>query len=128
MKLVVELIPDVEDGGYTARIADIPAYGEGKTEQQAIDDLKEAIRGYIEAFGLEDALSRISSPTVREFLAEVLQNDIEDVENLDHLFTTERLTQIDRAAGQIAAGQGLTMEKADAELRRRRDEWLRQNT
>ena len=37
---------------------DIPAYGEGETEDDAVDDLKEAIRGYIETFGLEDALSR----------------------------------------------------------------------
>lgn len=58
MSLVVELIPDPEQGGFTARLPDIPAYGEGNTEQAAIDDLREAIRGYIETFGLEDALAR----------------------------------------------------------------------
>ena len=63
--IVVELIPDPEQGGFTARIPDIPAYGEGESEEEAIADLKEAVRGYIEAFGLEDALSRIASPTVR---------------------------------------------------------------
>jgi predicted RNase H-like HicB family nuclease len=36
-------------------LPDIPAYGEGETEEEAIADLKEAIQGYIEAFGLEDA-------------------------------------------------------------------------
>jgi hypothetical protein len=46
-------------------IPDIPAYGEGETEQEAIEDLKEAIRGYIETFGLEDALTRVSSPEIR---------------------------------------------------------------
>ena len=51
--IVVELIPDPQQGGFTARIPDIPAYGEGETEAEAIADLKEAIRGYIEAFGLE---------------------------------------------------------------------------
>lgn len=56
--LVVELIPDTEFGGFTARIPDIPAYGEGETEDEAIVDLKEALRAYIEAFGLDDALSR----------------------------------------------------------------------
>lgn len=60
--ITVELIPDPELGGFTARIPDLPAYGEGETEEDAIADLKVAVRGYIEAFGLEDALSRISSP------------------------------------------------------------------
>ena len=35
----VELIPDPEEGGFTARIPDIPAYGEGDTEDEAIADL-----------------------------------------------------------------------------------------
>jgi predicted RNase H-like HicB family nuclease len=65
MNVVVELIPDVDEGGYTARIPDIPAYGEGDTEDEAIADLKEAIRGYIETFGLEDAMARLASPTIR---------------------------------------------------------------
>jgi len=56
MALTIELIPDLEQGGFTARLPDIPAYGEGETESETIDDLKEAIRGYIETFGLEDAL------------------------------------------------------------------------
>jgi predicted RNase H-like HicB family nuclease len=65
MSLVVEIIPDRELGGFTARLPDIPAYGEGETEDQAIADLKEALRGYIETFGLEDALSRLASPSIR---------------------------------------------------------------
>ena len=59
-KLIVELIPDLEEGGFTARIPDIPAYGEGETEEEAIADLKEALQTYIEAFGLEDTLARMS--------------------------------------------------------------------
>lgn len=66
MALPVELIPDPEVGGFTARLPDIPAYGEGETEEAAIADLREAIRGYIETFGLEDARSRISSPELRQ--------------------------------------------------------------
>ena len=58
-RLSVELIPDPELGGFTARIPDIPAYGEGMTEEQAIADLKQALQGYVEAFGLEDALGRL---------------------------------------------------------------------
>jgi predicted RNase H-like HicB family nuclease len=65
--LTVELIPDPDQGGFTARLPDIPAYGEGETEDEAIADLKEAVRGYIETFGLDDALARLSSPvTVRQ--------------------------------------------------------------
>ncbi len=64
-EIAVELIPDSEQGGFTARIPDIPAYGEGETEEEAIADLREAIRGYIEAFGLDDALVRIALPTIR---------------------------------------------------------------
>ncbi len=58
--LMIELIPDPEQGGFTARLPDIPAYGEGETEAQAIADLKQALKGYIETFGLEDAMSRIA--------------------------------------------------------------------
>jgi predicted RNase H-like HicB family nuclease len=65
MSLTIELIPDPEQGGFTARLPDIPAYGEGETEQEAIDDLKEAIRGYIDTFGLDDALARVSQPALR---------------------------------------------------------------
>jgi len=65
-QITVELIPDPEQGGFTARVPDIPAYGEGDTEQEAIADLKEAVRGYIETYGLEDALSRLTEPVVRQ--------------------------------------------------------------
>ncbi|UCF37812.1 MAG: hypothetical protein JSU96_02790 [Acidobacteriota bacterium] len=65
--LTVELIPDPELGGYTARVPDIPAYGEGETEEEAIEDLKEALSAYIESFGLEDALGRANVPlTIRQ--------------------------------------------------------------
>ncbi len=59
-QLCVELIPDTEQGGFTARVPDIPAYGEGGTEEEAIADLIEALRGYTEAFGLDDALARLN--------------------------------------------------------------------
>ena len=41
-RLTVEIIPDVEEGGFTARVPDIPAYGERLTGAEAIADLKEA--------------------------------------------------------------------------------------
>lgn len=60
--LTVEIIPDTEQGGFTAMVPDIPAYGEGATEDAAIGDLKEALAAYVEAFGLEDALARVNPP------------------------------------------------------------------
>ncbi len=64
MPLTVELIPDPEQGGFTACVPDIPAYGEGETEDAAIEDLKEALRAFIEAAGLDEALSRIRPRSV----------------------------------------------------------------
>ena len=61
--LIVELIPDTEQGGFTARVPDIPAYGEGQTEDEAIADLREALLAYIEEFGEEDAMARLNQPT-----------------------------------------------------------------
>lgn len=65
MALTIEIIPDPDQGGFTARLPDIPAYGEGETEEEAIADLKEALTGYVETFGLEDALSRLCQPSLR---------------------------------------------------------------
>ena len=65
MSLTIEIIPDQDQGGFTARLPDIPAYGEGETEDAAIADLKEALTGYVETFGIEDALSRLSQPALR---------------------------------------------------------------
>jgi predicted RNase H-like HicB family nuclease len=63
--LIIELIADPQEGGFTARLPDIPAYGEGETEEEAIADLQDALKGYIQTFGLEDAMSRLVSPQVR---------------------------------------------------------------
>ncbi|MDQ2901526.1 MAG: hypothetical protein M3Y07_17275 [Acidobacteriota bacterium] len=62
-RLTVELIPDPEHGGFTARIPDIPAYGEGGTEEEAISDLRDALRAYVDAFGPEEALARVNQPS-----------------------------------------------------------------
>jgi predicted RNase H-like HicB family nuclease len=59
MQLTVELIPDEEQGGFTATIPDIPAYGEGDSEAEAIEALKEALRLYIDVRGVDAVLSRV---------------------------------------------------------------------
>lgn len=63
--ITIELIPDLEEGGFTARVPDIPAYGEGETEDEAVADLREALKGYIDTFGLDDAMSRLVTPSLR---------------------------------------------------------------
>jgi hypothetical protein len=40
-----------EENGYTARIPGVAAIGEGETEEEAALALREALRGYLEAFG-----------------------------------------------------------------------------
>ena len=59
--VTVELTSDPNFGGYTARLPDIPAYGEGETEEAASADLMDALCAYVEEFGLEDAWSRFAS-------------------------------------------------------------------
>ena len=61
--VTIELIPDPEFGGFTARIPDVPALGEGDTEQEAIADLEVCLQGYIALYGMEDVLSRIIAPS-----------------------------------------------------------------
>lgn len=61
--LTVEIIPDTEQGGFTARVPDIPAYGEGASEAEAIADLRDALLAYVETFGLDDAMARVNPPS-----------------------------------------------------------------
>jgi len=61
-------------------------------------------------------------PNVDAYVANVVQQDLhEETEDFEHLFTPERLAHIARAAAQIDAGQGLTLEQANAELAKRAD-------
>lgn len=64
-KIEIELTPDTEFGGFTAQVPGIPAYGEGETEDAAIGDLKEAVAAYVAAFGVADALARVTRPALR---------------------------------------------------------------
>ena len=64
--LAIELIHHPHNGGYFARVPDVPAFGEGFTAKAAIEDLKEALRRYAECYGLEDLQSRIQTgPDIR---------------------------------------------------------------
>jgi len=57
--VAIEFIPDLEEGGFTAFIPDLPALGEGATREEAMEDLKLGIQVYVDEFGMDEALSRI---------------------------------------------------------------------
>jgi hypothetical protein len=66
--------------------------------------------------------------TVEEYIADVVCNDLDDqTENLDHLFTPERLAHIDKAEAEIKAGNFYTAEQAKIEMAKRRAEWIRKH-
>jgi len=45
----VILIPDLEDGGYTVEVPSLPGcISEGDTVEKALENIRDAIRGYIE--------------------------------------------------------------------------------
>lgn len=75
-RFTVEIIPDLEQGGFTARVPDIPAYGEGATQDEAMADLREAVAAYVEQFGMEDALARVNQPIALRELDLELENPI----------------------------------------------------
>ena len=80
----------------------------------------------------ERRAAAVGYSSVDQYVADVLVQDLTEAgaaetPNLDHLFTPERLAKIDAAAAEIVAGRFYTTEQADAELARRRMEWLRNN-
>ena len=70
-------------------------------------------------------------PSVDEFIADVVSQELMESDgetpNLDHLFTPDRLAHIDKAEAEIKAGKFYTADQANAELAKRRAEWLRNN-
>ena len=61
-RVTVHIEYDDEANLYSAYVPDIPGCGEGTTEAEAIADLKESLRAYIEVRGLEQALSYVRPP------------------------------------------------------------------
>ena len=59
--------------------------------------------------------------SVDEYVAAMLRQEFEESENLDHLFTPERLALIDRAASQMDSGQGIPSAQVLEHFRRKRD-------
>lgn len=66
--------------------------------------------------------------TVDEFVAVVLSDTLHDeVTNLDHFFTPERLAELDQSVADVRAGKVMTLEQGRAELNKSREEWLNAN-
>ena len=66
--------------------------------------------------------------SVDEYVADVVLDDVSDAEfDPVRFFTPERLAELDAADASIRAGRGYTTEQLDAELAKRRAEWLKAN-
>lgn len=64
---------------------------------------------------------------VDEYVTDVLSQELAVESDLDHLFTSERVAQLDEVSGQIKAGaKTLTMDEVRQHFRKKGDEW-RQN-
>jgi hypothetical protein len=50
-----------------------------------------------------------------------------DDQNIDYLFTPQRLAHIDQADADIDSGKGFTTEQAEKELALRREKWIQAN-
>ena len=74
-RVPVHIEHDTEANLFSAYVPDIPGCGEGETEAEAIADLKESLRAYIEARGIDKAVSLVRPPAqVRELdLAEIIR-------------------------------------------------------
>ncbi len=57
--------------------------------------------------------------SVDEFVTDVLTTDVApQTENLDHLFTSERLAHIDAALAKVKAGEYYTADEVDAHFKK----------
>lgn len=69
--------------------------------------------------------SKAGFASVSDYVADVLTNEAsEGPENLDHLFTPQRLAHIDKVAAEVKnGGKTYTLKETDEYLAKRRDEW-----
>jgi hypothetical protein len=66
--------------------------------------------------------------SVDEYVADVVHHDLhEEPADFDHLFTAERMAELDRALADVDAGRGLPRDQVEAELAQQKAQWLRQN-
>jgi hypothetical protein len=66
--------------------------------------------------------------SVDEFVAEVLTAKINEDSHYDHLFTPERIAELERISAEIkAGGKTYTREELDAHFQKKRDEWQKKH-
>lgn len=58
IKLTAELIPE-EEGGYTVFCPELDIYTQGETEQECIENLREAAELHLEELGQQAAVRRV---------------------------------------------------------------------
>lgn len=80
------------------------------------DDLYDEARG---------AASRRGLGSVEQYIVELISDDLLD-ENIDSLFTEERLAEIDQAASEARSGKLMTVQEVRAHFARKRSEWLKE--
>jgi len=61
--------------------------------------------------------------SIEEYAVGVITDDLaDDTENLDHIFTPERLAHIDKAIAQVKAAEFMTSDQVRAHFRKRFEE------
>lgn len=55
LQLTAELIPDPQNGGYTVYCPEFDLMTQGNDPDDALTNLKEAVRGYIKTIGIKKA-------------------------------------------------------------------------
>ena len=58
IKITAELIPE-EEGGYTVFCPELDIYTQGETEQECLDNLREAAELHLEELGHQAAIRRV---------------------------------------------------------------------
>ena len=67
LQITAELIPDPNNGGYTASCPEFDVMTQGDDPDSALANLKEAVRGYIKVVGIKEAFKEYRHP-IREFV------------------------------------------------------------
>jgi hypothetical protein len=67
--------------------------------------------------------------SVDDYVTDIITNDtVDEYENLDHLFTPERLAHIDKVYAEVkAGGKTYTMEEVSEFIAAKRADWMREN-
>ncbi len=65
LQITAELIPEPHDGGYTAYCPEFDVMTQGDDPDEALANLKEAVRGYIKVVGIKEAFKEYRHP-IRE--------------------------------------------------------------